>query len=316
MSRRFYLNDCLPAHVQNGTDVVKLFRDMVADYKEMHKNQVLELELSWVMSDFVDNVKLCGVNLKNLLAQLKATERELYSYASRLVTSGTQITYEEGQLEGDTEVKLDFKFSERNAHNLIVAQKLDMIAASLPVEDALYVDKLKLLYTEPLKGKETNREIDNWYVNKCDGKGNTAFIVKILTPPLPPETQPWERLNAILGQHGKVHCSKIFKNNWEKLGSEIQQLIVNRFIDALNAQLLFPANDKNKNIVKSDQKDRTSRVHELRQKGDAFRIYFECDDDAIYLALYATKTCHHGVNQEADFRIAKNIVERLRKEID
>lgn len=316
MSRRFYLNDCLPAQVQNGTDVVTLFRDMVAEYKEMHKNKELGLELSWVMSDFVDNVELCGVGLKNLLAQLKATERELCGYASRLVTSGTQITYEEGQLAEDTEIQLGFEFSGRNAHNLLVAQKLNMIAASLPVEDALYVDKLKLVYTEQTTGCETNREIDNWYVNKSASIGNTAVIVKALTPPLPPETRPWERLNAILGQHGQVHCSKEFKNDWNRLGAEIQQLIVSRFIDALNAGLLFPAKDKNKNIVKSDKKDRTSKVHELRQKGDGFRIYFECDNDAIFLALYATKTYHHGVDQEADFRIAKTVVERLRNYID
>lgn len=66
-------------------------------------------------------------------------------------------------------------------------------------------------------------------------------------------------------------------------------------------------------IVKPDQKDKTSKVHELRQKGDGFRVYFECDANAIYLALYGTKVYHHGANQDADFRIAKTVVERMRK---
>ena len=82
MSRRFYLNDSLPAQVQNGTDVVKLFRNMVADYRDMHRNAALDLEPSWVMSNVVDNVMLCGVSLRNALTQLKITDRELCGYAS------------------------------------------------------------------------------------------------------------------------------------------------------------------------------------------------------------------------------------------
>jgi hypothetical protein len=105
----------------------------------------------------------------------------------------------------------------------------------------------------------------------------------------------------------------MFEDDWKTLGLETQRLVVCRFEDALNGGLLFPANNNNKNIVKQDEKDRTSKVHELRQIGNGFRIYFECDTDAIYIALYASKTYHHGKDQEADFRLAKTIVERLRR---
>lgn len=316
MSRRFYLNDCLPAQVQNGTDVVKLFRNMVADYRDMHRNAALDLEPSWVMSNVVDNVMLCGVSLRNALTQLKITDRELCGYASRLVTNSPLISYEEQQMTDDAELQMNFEFNGRNAHNLVVAQKLDMIAASLPVENTLCVNHLSLLYTDPTSGEQIQRNIDNWYVGNQAGVGNTAIIVQMLTPPLPPKSQPMDRLTALLEQHGTVKYSKEFMKDWDRLGLEKQKLIVGRFEDALNAGLLFPANSNNMDIVKPDQKDKTSKVHELRQKGDGFRVYLGCDKSAIYIALYGTKTYHHGADQEADFRLAKTIVERMRKGID
>ena len=308
MSKRFYLNDCLPAQAQNGANMVVLFHEMVLSYRDMHQNALLSLDPSWVISDTFDKVTLCGVSLRSLLAQLKA-ERDLYIYASRLVTGGSVISYEEPQLAEDPELTLNFLFNGRNAHNLLVAQKLDMIAASLPVENALCADHLDLKYTDLVTGSQILKEIENWYINNRDD------VVRLLTPPLPSETEPWNRLMAMLNQHGTVTYSKRFKDDWDKLGKERQQLIVARFKDALDGGLLFPANSNNINIVKPDQKNRTSKVHELRHVGDGFRIYFECDNDAIYIALFATKTHHIGADQDADFRTARNIVSRLRKGI-
>jgi hypothetical protein len=281
----------------------------------MHRKTSSRLEPSWVTNDYVDNVTLCGVGLKNILAQLKIGDRELFGYASRLVTNGSHIVYEEQQLADDEELQKLFEFNGRNAHNLLVAQKLDMIAASLPVENALCADHLGLLYTDPASGNQIQRDIDNWYVGNQAGIGNTAVIVQLLTPPLPLKSQPMERLTALLEQHGMVKYSKEFTKDWNMIGSEKQKLIVGRFEDALNAGLLFPANSNNMDIVKPDQKDRMSKVHELRQLGDGFRVYFECDNDAIFISLYGTKTYHHGANQDADFRVAKTIVKRMRQGI-
>lgn len=306
MSTRFYLNDCLPAQPQNGVNVVDAFRDLVKQFMELHKNKCLDIEQAWTTSDTVDNVVLCGMGLRQLLVKLKP-ERELYSYASRLVSNGVPIIYQEAELADDAELLLAFMFNGRDARRLLMAQKLDMIAASMSVEDVLCVNSLQLIYTHPTTGVQNTRDIINWHV------GNNAYITHLLTPPLPPLTAPWDRLIAMLGQHGNVKWSKSFKEDWDKLGSGIQKLIVGRFEDALNGGLLFPANAKNKNILKPDQKDKTSKIHELRQKGDGFRVYLECDKDAIYIALYGTKTYHHGEDQESDFRIAKTEAERLRQ---
>lgn len=305
MSQRFFLNDCLPAQTANGVNVATLFRDMIIGFQALHQNKTIDVDQNWTTSDTVDGVTLCGVTLKALLGKLK-TERELYPYASRLVTNSMPIIYEEEQIADDAETRLDFRCCGRGAHCLLLAQKMNMIAATMPVEQTLCADSLNLIYTDPNSGNQTIKEIVNWYI------ANSGYIVNLLTPPLPTPNEPWNRLIAILNQHGQVVYSKSFEKDWKRLGSELQQLVVRRFEDALNAGLLYPANNHNMDIVKSDQKDRTSKVHELRQKGTGFRVYFECDEDAIFLALYASKTIHHGANQEADFRLAKAIVARLR----
>lgn len=308
MPKRFYLNDCLPDHPEEGKNVRELFREMVLNYKELHKNEHLDLAQHWVTRDYPDNVTLCSITLRSLLGPLKS-DPTLFNYASRLVESSIPLIYEEDQLVGDLELEQECMCNERDGHHLLVAQKLDMIAASLPVEEKVCCNILKLMLKDTPKDGETTKEIPNWHIS------NQEDIIKLLTPPLSPKTEPWTRLMDMLGRRGRVVCSKQFKADWDNLGSVIQQLVVQRFEDALNAGLLYPANNGNMDIVKSDQIDKTSKVHELRQKGMGIRVYFECDTDVIYIALYGSKTVHHGKDQAADFKLAKVIASRLRQGI-
>ena len=308
MPVRFYLNDCLPEQPSQGKDVALLFQNLVLKYKELHKNELLDLSQHWVTSDFVDNVTICGMTLRSLLVQLKSNPT-LFGYASRLVENNTPLRFEEEQLIGDLELSQKCLCNDLDAHMLLVAQKLNMIAATLPVESCFCVDVLDLELKDNQKEEITIKQIPNWHID------NSKSIIKLLAPPLASVAEPWNRLLDVLGRHGKVVYSNLFKQDWDTLGSKLQQLIVQRFEDALNGGLLFPANSRNMNIVKPDKWDRTSKVHELRQKGSGFRIYFECDVDAIYIALYGSKTIHHGKDQRADFRYAKIVVERLRQGI-
>lgn len=308
MPVRFYLNDSLPEQPTEGKDVGELFKSLVLGYKELHKIEVLNLAQHWTTSDYVDNVTLCSMTLRSLLVQLKSNPT-LFTYASKLVGNEIPLKFEEEQLAGDKELTQECMCNDCDAHMLLLAQKLNMIAATLPVDPRLCNDVLDLVIKDVQTGEESVRQIHNWHIE------NSETIAKLLTPPLPPVTEPWERLMNLLGRHGKVVCSNIFKQDWEKLGSELQQMIVSRFEDAINGGLLFPANNGNMNIVKQDQKDPTSKVHELRHVGIGFRVYFECDPDAIYIALYGSKTIHHGKDQDADFRFARTVVERMRKGI-
>lgn len=308
MPVRFYLNDSLPELPTEGKDVGELFKRLVLGYKELHKNELLDLSQHWATSDYVDNVTLCSMTLRSLLVQLKSNPT-LFTYASKLVGNDIPLKFVEEQLSGDKELGQECLCNGCDAHMLLVAQKLDMIAATLPVDPRLCNDVLDLVIKDVQTGEESARQIHNWHIE------NSEAIAQLLTPPLPPVTEPWNRLMDLLRRHGKVYCSNMFKQDWDSLGIELQQLIVQRFEDAINGGLLFPANNNNMNIVKQDQKDRTSKVHELRQVGNGFRVYFECDADAIYIALFGSKTIHHGKDQDADFRFAKAVVERMRQGI-
>ena len=141
MPIRFYLNDCLPSQPTGGVDMNQLFQKMVLEYKELHKNGALDLAQYWAITDIVDNVTLCSIKLRNLLNEMK-TDRTLFVYASKLLTDNMPLIYEEYQMAGDSDLAMDYKLNDRAAHYLLVAKKLDMIAASLPVEVALCQDEL------------------------------------------------------------------------------------------------------------------------------------------------------------------------------
>lgn len=306
MPVRFYLNDSLPEQPTEGKDVGELFKSLVLGYKELRKNEVLGLAQHWTTSDYVDNVSLCSMPLRGLLVQLKSNPT-LFTYACKLVENEIPLKFEEEQLADDKELAKECVCNDCEAHMLLVAQKKNMIAATMPVEPRFCNDVLDLVIKDVQFEEEITKQIPNWHID------NSEAIAQLLTPPLSPVTEPWNRLMDLLGRHGNVFCSNLFRQDWDSLGIERQQLIVQRFEDAINGGLLFPANNNNINIVKQDQRDRTSKVHELRQKGSGFRIYFECDDDAIFLALYRSKTVHYGKDQESDFRFAKKIVDELRQ---
>ena len=67
MHKEFYLNDCLPEHPTNGTDVVTLFRGMVNEYMDMRKNPSLDLAQCWATSDNVDKVSFMRYNPEELV---------------------------------------------------------------------------------------------------------------------------------------------------------------------------------------------------------------------------------------------------------
>lgn len=307
MATRFYLNDCLPQQCVQG-NVFDGFRNLVITFKELRGKEALNIERFWTLADYSSNLCICQVSLKNLINS--NSDPTIKAYMWKLVGENIPISFAETSLESNPRIGFRCTFNMRNAHNLLVAKEADMIAASISVEPNLEKDKLQLLLDDG-NGNISTSELDNLYA------GNAAYIEKILTPPLPPVEQPLERLKVMFGLEKSVHVSDEFLLKWNSLGLEMQKYIVGKFDDALKADLLFPARDDDGKVfplIKRDQVDSTSRVHELRIKGfGGVRIYLECDEKTLYIGLYNVKGRYSGDAQSADFRRAKILIARMRQ---
>lgn len=307
MAHKFYLNDCLPDKCAEG-DIFVIFRDFVLEYRRMRSIKQLDLDQRWTLKDYASNTVIAGVPLCDLIKYYKS-ERDFYSYASSLVNGNPTLSEIESDMSEAPELQNKYTFNGREARSLLVAKLADMTIATVPIEKSVLCDPLKLNLTD-VTGAASTLDVRNWY-----GK-NREDIIKLFTPPLPPETEPLERLQALFGLDKTVLLSQPFIDKWERLGTNIQSQIVDRFETAYNANLLFPAvEDTNREfpILKRDQVNAQSGVYELRFKTSGIRVYLECDSNTLYLALYGNKGAYKGEKQNADFRQAREIVTRMRE---
>lgn len=305
MAHKFYLNDCLPEQCQQGDIYVK-FEALVRSFKDLHSKKELDIDQYWTLADYWSNLTICGVQMKEIV---KCTRnRDLKSYTMQLLSRSQPVYFIEESLSECQEIKNNSQFNHRPAHNLLVACLSGMLSASVSAEQELAVNKLAIELDDD-SGNKTIRHIDNLH------DGNQEHIKDILTPPLPAADQPLERLISFFSNKGKeIHFSMEFNNKWETLGLTNQQYIVSKFQDAYNEGLLFPAkHDTGKQfpLVKKNQADNSSSVHELRTKS-GMRIYFECDFSTLFIGLYNMKGRYSGDDQSADFRRAETIIEIMK----
>lgn len=302
MATRFYLNDCLPQQCTNG-DIYKRFYALVDVFRDLRNTEGLDIDNFWTLADYAWETEICQVPLMDIIN--RGTNPMQRAYMQKLVNEKLPLSTIEPSFLGNPLIEKEFRFNERNAHNLLVAHEAAMLSASVLAEKELEADTLQLLHTEDDDTK-TIIQIDNLHEH------NSTHIAEILAPPLPSEHQPLERLKALFGNGRTVHASTAFYQDWKSFGIEMQKYIVTKFEDAKNAGVLFPAKH-NPPLLKRDEKDANSNVHELRSIGSGIRIYLECDASTLYIALYNNKGNYTGKDQDADFRRAKKVIERMRK---
>lgn len=301
MATRFYLNDCLPQQCTNG-DIYERFYALVDVFKELRKTEGLDIDNFWTLADFHWQTSICQVPLKDII--MRNSNPMTRTFLQKLVGEGTPLSVQSNVL-GSNQNVVSCLFHNRDAHNLLLAHNAGMIAASVLAEKELETDVLRLNLKDA-NGTDSVVDVENLHEN------NRPHIETILAQPLPPDSQPLERLKALFGNGKTVHASTAFYQDWKSFGIEMQKYIVTKFEDAKNAGVLFPAKH-NPPLMKRDEKDATSNVHELRSIGSGIRIYLECDASTLYIALYNNKGNYTGKDQDADFRRAKKVIERMRK---
>lgn len=304
MATRFYFNDCLPQQCTKG-DIYERFYALVDVFKDLRKTEGLDIDNFWTLADYYWQTNICQVPLGDIIK--RNNNPTTRTFLKKLVGEGTplsvQIDLRASNLKGAACL-----FNNRDARNLLLAHNEGMIAASVLAENELEADALRLNLKDA-NGKDSVTDVENLHEN------NRLYIENLLAHPLPPVDQPLERLKALFGNGKTVHASTAFYQDWKSLGIDIQKRIVTKFEDAQNAGVLFPAKH-NPPLIKRDEKDATSNVHELRSIGSGIRVYLECDNSTLYIALYNNKGNYAGNDQEADFRRAKKIVERMRRSME
>lgn len=296
MAVQFYLNDCLPA--TTSEDIHKVFREFLRSFTKLVSTRGLDVS-GWYIEGGYAILKVCSVPISRIVEQI--TDRDLKQTALNIFARANVIDLllTDSEISDDSDIYAKAEFNGLDATNLLVAAKSNLISASIPVADFLKQDQLSIT----ISSDDGTHEIliDNWY-----GENSTYILDKYIPHP---EDGSIDKLIAIFGRDKRVYFSDEFRNDWEYLGHTLHEAIIKRFKTALDHGLLFPASADD-DIVKYDKN--ATNVYELRHVPMGWRIYYECDEDKIFVGRYSTKSNPKGSNQSADFKRASNIVASMR----
>lgn len=292
----FYFNECLPS--QYGGCIQSVFEDTFTKFIHFGKQSELNIEKGVVTHIDPSNITICGqISLKQLIIGCK---KEIRGLASRYFTK-----YPIDQLytldEIFTEEEMDIKYLSINkdATNLIIAKKLNWFLLSLPVSSCLKID---MIIVSTTKGSEY---IDNWHGD------NNKYIVECIIDRDQIKEANLIKLNNLFDTRTCI-VSDDFKKGFCSLPEDSQKAVLKKFIDAKNANLLFPANHDDDLVKRCKGKD-NEETYELRSKSmSGARVYFSCSKDIIYIGGIGTKATAVGAEQSADISRASNEIRKLR----
>lgn len=303
---QFYFNDCLPQ--TTSCNIMTIFHDVMSEYLRLRNNKNLQINNTLAVGETPEKTIVCGITLKSILSSYNGN-RDEKTALNALFRNAIVLSNQWDDFVDPDNIYKEFSFNGRNAQYLAIASTNKMIAISLPVEDALKKDTLDIEVFDTITDKtEPSWVILNWY------KDNTTPILPQLLPHA--ETQLDKLRNFFIGINKNVTFSNKFEDQWnnEIQNDSIKERIIKRFAEAYKCGLLFPAIDDPREskykIIRKDNSGNTE-IFELRLRDIGVRIYFTCDNNAIFILLYGTKTKHQGHDQESDFRVANSIARRL-----
>lgn len=299
MAVQFYLNDCLPA--TSCKDIHNVFCEFLKSFTKLATTQGLDVS-GWYIEGSYAILKVCSVPISRIVEQIP--DRDLKQAALNIFARANviDVLLTDSEISDDSDIYAKAEFNGLDATNLLVAAKSDLISASIPVADFLKQDQLAITISSD-DGIHEMR-IDNWY-----GENSTYILDKYIPNP---EDGSLDKLIAVFGRDKSVYVSDEFSNDWGYLGHTFHETIIKRFKTALDHGLLFPASADDE-IVKYDRN--ATNVYELRHIPMGWRIYFECDEDKIFIGRYATKSNPKGCDQSADFNRTSHIIASMRTSV-
>lgn len=304
---QFYFNDCLPTIT--SCNVEETFHDVINGFLLLKKDKILQIERTLVIRELPEKTPICGILLKDIISKYKGSREEKFAVIA-LFRNAVVLSNQWDDYVNPDNIYKKFSYNGRDALYLAVASENNLIAISLPIEEQLKADTLEISVFDTLNHTtDPSVYITNWF------KDNTDIIRQQLIPQA--ETKLDELRNLFYAIGKQVVFSEKFIDQWnyEINNDYYKERIIKRFEEAYNGKLLFPAKDDPREpklkIVRKDN-TKTTEVFELKLRDTGVRVYFVCDVSTIIILLYGTKTSNQGYGQESDFRIANEILNKMK----
>lgn len=137
MPVQFYFNDCLPA--TTSEDIYKVVRDYIVSFMRLSGTPGLNVA-GWYTEAEYYLMKICSVPLSKIVEQIadrdiKQTAIGIFARAQKI-----DVLLESADADGSLDIYARAEFNGKEATNLLIAAKNDLISASLPLAYYLKTD--------------------------------------------------------------------------------------------------------------------------------------------------------------------------------
>ncbi|WP_294593502.1 hypothetical protein [uncultured Bacteroides sp.] len=292
----FYFNECLPSQFNGSLQTV--FETIIREFNRLTRDKNLKIEKAIITHKIPSEILVCNTNLKKLIDS--CNDKELKKIAlSYFIKYPIDYYYQIDDIFTDEDLAIKYEFNELDATNLIIAHKMSWFLLSLPLCNLLKQDLIIV------KSGTQQTQIHNWYGN------NNSYITHHIAESIGSREKNITNLQYCFGNKDCV-MSDTFISDYLASPISAQELIIDKFIDAINAHLLFPAKHDD-NLVKTCKGIGNEATYELRSKAlGGIRVYFSCNETCIYIGGMGTKATSVGKEQTADICRASNEISKIK----
>lgn len=289
----FYFNSNLGEYYTGNR--YEIFDNLMLKFLFLLNDKKLPINGYIATNNQPSNILICGTTLKSLIDNFKIAEKDKYKeHRKKLYSLFTRYPIDIDvcveDVFTDEELNSSIKFNGRDATDLFIATKLKYYFMSLPLDETLKVDSLKILLDETAVSNV------NWYGM------NTRKLIQRIFEEYANNDANLSILKYSFGDNECFICDP-FTDEFKLCPPDMQEFIINLFAKALQKGLLFPARGDDNIVKKCD----ANNVYELRNHAyGGIRVYFRCVDNKIFIGNMGTKSSYKGDTQSNDIiRVGK-----------
>ena len=291
----FYFNECLPSKYNGSLQTV--FETIIREFNRLTRDEKLKIEKTVITHKIPSEIPVCDTDLRSLI--LSCNDKELKKVAlSYFIKYPIDYYYQIEDIFTDDDIAIEHKFNGVDATNLIIAHKMSWFILSLPLCNLLQQNLLSV------NSGEQQVQIHNWYGT------NNSYIAHHIAECIGNREKNITNLKYCF-ENKTCIMSDAFVSEYLDAPICMQELVIEKFKDAINARLLFPAKHDDK-LIKVCKGAGNETTYELRSNAlGGLRVYFSCDEKCIYIGGLGTKATSVGKEQTADICRASNEIKKL-----
>lgn len=300
---QFYFKNLIPTSYVG--DYVREFEDSFRQYINLIRLRPEYIEHVVVTGKMPSDIHIQNETLRELI--FKISDKELLKLAISAFSKYPINNYLSPDIWEEDPLDWEYEFADQIVDDLYFASRMGWILLSIPVVDYLRTNEITI--THKIR-QDLSIQIPNSYGQ------NIYYVLSAIDKINGYKKSAIEELKEDVFNGYNCFISKEFEQNYVNQQEPARRLI-NKYLKSYKENgWLFPYVKADDLHIKSCQGKEVEGLYEGRSKTwNGLRIYFEVNNDTIYLGDVQTKA-HVGVEQTNDMIRSKTYIDNIKSKVN